>query len=33
VSLDPSLGEEAERLTRIRTFPDAEDLDFHGVGM
>jgi hypothetical protein len=33
VSLDPSLGEEAEGFPGIGAFLDAEDLDFHGAGI
>jgi hypothetical protein len=29
VCLDPALSEEAKRLTSVRVFLDAEDLDFH----
>ena len=29
VRLDPALGEESLRLSRIRAFLDAEDLHFH----
>jgi hypothetical protein len=33
VGLDAPFGEEAERLSRLAAFPDAENLNFHGAGI